>query len=330
MRTTTVDALAQQQLPFERLVSELRPDRSLGDNPLFEVHFQLFSDFGDEEPYGSLGGELLFAEATTAKFDLALDLWESPDGLWGHLEYRTELFAHDSIVRLAEHFVRILEAVVANPDGRVSELAMLGEAERRQIVDDWNDTAVEHPRDRCLHQLFEAQVERTPDATALVFGTEALTYRELDDRANRLAHHLRSLGVGAESDGGGLLYSARWTAIVALLGILKAGGAYLPLSPDDPPRRLASILDDARPHLVLTQRQASANLPRIGPPLVEMESERDLIHACSAARPDVASARATSHTSSTRRGRAARPKGVAGRAPRRSATTSCGCSPRSR
>jgi amino acid adenylation domain-containing protein len=309
VRTTTVDALAQQQLPFERLVSELRPDRSLGDNPLFEVHFQLFSDLGDEEPYGSLGGEMLFVEATTAKFDLALDLWESPDGLWGYLEYRTQLFAHDSIVRLAEHFVRILEAVVANPDERVSELAILSEAERRQIVDDWNDTAVEHPGDRCLQQLFEAQVERTPDATALVFGSERLTYRELDDRANRLARHLRSLGVRAETIVA--VYCRRsLDSVVALLGILKACGAYLPLSPDDPPKRLASILDDARPHLVLTQRQASASLPRAGLPLVEMEFERDLIDACSAARPDLeACPRSLAYVIYTS-GSSGRPKGV--------------------
>jgi amino acid adenylation domain-containing protein len=287
VRTATVDALARQQLPFERLVSELRPNRSLSDNPLFEVHFQLFSDFGEDEPEGSLGGELLFAEATTAKFDLALDLWESPDGLWGHLEYRSELFTHDFVVRLAEQYLRILEAVVANPDGRVSELAMLGEAERRQIVDEWNDTAVERPRDFCLHQLFEAQVERTPDKTALVFGTESLTYRELDDHANRLAHRLRSLGVGAEVTAA-ICCTRSLDSIVAVLGILKAGGAYLPLSPSDPPRRLAAILADAHPHLVITERHASTNVPRIGPRVVEMDSVRDLIHEWSATRPDVA------------------------------------------
>jgi amino acid adenylation domain-containing protein len=287
VRMTAVDALARQQLPFERLVSEIRPDRSLSDNPLFEVHFQLFSDLGDEEPYGSLGGELLFTEATTAKFDLALDLWESPDGLWAHLEYRTELFDHDSIVRLAEHYVRILEAVVADPDGRASGLAMLDEEEYRRVVDDWNDTAVERPRDSCLHELFEAQAERAPDRTALVCGNESLSYCELDERANRLARHLRSLGVAAETTVA-VCCERSLDSIVALLGILKAGGAYLPLSPSDPPRRLASILDDAHPHLVLTQQHVSASIPRTGERVVELDSDRELIEACSAARPDAA------------------------------------------
>jgi amino acid adenylation domain-containing protein len=309
VRTTTVDALARQQLPFERLVSELRPDRGLTDNPLFEVHFQLFSDLGDEEPYGSLGGELLFAETTTAKFDLALDLWESPDGLWGYLEYRTELFAHDWIVRLAEHYLRILEAVVADPDERVSELALLSDGERRQIVGDWNDTAVEHPGERCLHQLFEAQAARTPDATALVFGSQQLTYRELDERANRLARYLRSFGVRAETRVA-VCCRRSLDSVVALLGILKAGGAYLPLSPDDPSRRLTSILDHARPHLVLTQRHASAGLPRDGPPLVDMESERDRIDACSAARPDSAACPGNLAYVIYTSGSTGRPKGV--------------------
>ena len=285
VRTMAVNAFAHEQLPFERLVSELRPDRRPGDNPLFEVHFQLFSESG-EEVYDSLGGELLLVETTTAKFDLAFDLWESTEGLWGHLEYRTELFVPETITRLAGHFVRILEAVVADPDQRISQLELLGEAERRQLLHDWNDTRVEYPRDRCLHHLFEAQAARTPDAAALVFRGDSLTYAELDGRANQLAHYLRSSGVTVEQCVA-VCVQRSLEAVVALLGVLKAGAAYVPLNPADPAERLASILESARPQLVLTQRQASSNLPQICSRSVLLDTEWERIASRSSVSPEV-------------------------------------------
>src|SRR5262249_21715098 len=156
--------------PFEKLVRELKPDRHAGRNPLFEVHFQLFSGLGSDDMSGPLIGELLETEITTAKFDLALDLWEYPDGLWAHLEYSTDLFSEETIGRMEGRFRTLLDGIVADPDQRLSELPLLDKDERRQVLVDWNDTDADYPRNGCLHQLFEAQVERTPDAIAVAYG----------------------------------------------------------------------------------------------------------------------------------------------------------------
>jgi amino acid adenylation domain-containing protein/non-ribosomal peptide synthase protein (TIGR01720 family) len=284
VREVAIAAYAHQDLPFEKLVRELKPDRHAGRNPLFQVHFQVFSGLGSDDVSGPLIGELVETDVKSAKFDLALDLWEYPDGLWAHLEYSTDLFSEETIGRMERHFRTLLDGIVADPDQRLSELPLLSKDERRQVLTDWNDTEVDYPRDRCLHQLFEAQVERTPDAIALVFGQEHLTYGALNRRANQLAHYLQSLGVGPEVLVA--IYAERSVEmIVGLLGILKAGGAYLPLNPSDPRERILLVIEDAQPHVLLTQQRFVERIPFIPPRCLCLDADWDKVACCSGVNP---------------------------------------------
>jgi amino acid adenylation domain-containing protein len=272
VRSVVLDAFVHQELPFERLVSELRPDRRQGGNPLFQVHFQLFTEtsaLGGDDPVDS---DFMAVRATAAKFDLALDLSDAPDALWGHLEYTTDLWTPDTIGRLARHFSNLLAAIAADPDQPVSELSLIDRAERRRLLETWNATEVTDNRDRCLHYMFEAQVERAPERTALVCGEELISYRQLDERADRLAAYLTSLGLGPESLAA-VCAERSIEFVVSVLGVLKAGAAYIPLNPSDPPERLKSILDDALPELVLTVQAAADSLPTGGLRRVRVDAE---------------------------------------------------------
>ena len=199
-------------------------------------------------------------EGRTPAFDLEVHVGEEPGGLTCTFVYATDLFDAGTIVRMMGHYRTLLEGIVADANRRVSELAMLTEAERRQLLVDWNDTEVDYPRDLCVHQLFEAQVERSPDAVAVVFGDESLTYGALNRRANRLARRLRGMGVGPEVLVG-LCVERSLEMVVGLLGILKAGGAYVPLDPAYPKERLAFMLEDTGARVVLTQESLRESLP---------------------------------------------------------------------
>ena len=177
---------------------------------------------------------------------------EVGETLLGSIEYSTDLFDEASIRRMAGHFQTILESIVENPQQRVSELELLTPDEQRQLVVDWNETALEYEASAGLHELFEVQVARTPRATALVYNDERLSYEELNERANQLAHYLRGLGVGPETLVGVLLERSP-LMIVAMLGVLKSGGAYVPLDISYPLERLQFTLEDARAHVLLTQ-----------------------------------------------------------------------------
>jgi amino acid adenylation domain-containing protein len=260
VRECTLDAYAHQELPFEKLVQELRPQRDPSRNPLTQVMFALQNTPGKELSLPGLRCCRVQLCTDTAKFDLTLSLSEEPDGLRGQLEYATDLFEAGTIERMVGHWRVLLEAIVADPGQAISQLPLLTEAERRQLLIEWNDTAAEYPRDRCIHQLFEAQVERTPEATALVYETQQLTYGELNARANRLAHHLRSLGVGPEVLVGVCLERSL-ELVVGLLAILKAGGAYVPLDPGYPAERLAFMLQDTQAPVLLTEQRSLARLP---------------------------------------------------------------------
>ena len=197
---------------------------------------------------------------TTSKFDLSLSLHETGDGLQGVLAYATDLFEAETAARLVGHYGTLLEGVVAAPDARVSRLQILTAAEREQLLVTWNDTAADYPRDRCIHQLFEAQAARTPESVALVFEDQSLTYAELNARANQLAHYLITLGVGPEVLVG-ICMQRSLELVVGLLGILKAGGAYVPLDPNYPAARLAFVLEDTQAPVLLTQQRLLARLP---------------------------------------------------------------------
>ncbi|HEY7767793.1 amino acid adenylation domain-containing protein [Longimicrobium sp.] len=252
VRGVTLGAYEHQDVPFERLVAELQPERSLSHSPLFQVMFTLQNDGGGPRALAGLRVGGVDAELQTAKFDLSLSLVATSRGLLGGLTYSTDLFEQGTIERMVRHLGRVLEQVAGDADVRLSRLNLLGGAERALVVEEWNRTAAQVPADRCIHQLFEAQAARTPDAVALRFEEDSLTYRELNARANRLAHHLRRLGVGPEVRVG-VLMERSVEMVVALLAVLKAGGGYVPLDPGLPAERLAYMLEDSAVPLVLVQ-----------------------------------------------------------------------------
>src|SRR5262245_44556852 len=202
----------------------------------------------------------LEVSTTTTHFDLTLILMDTAEGLQGAFEYNTDLFAAPTIGRMAGHFQSLLEGIVARPEQRLCDFPLLTDAERRQVLVGWNDTKSDYPRDVCIQQLFEARVELTPEAVAVVLDDEQVTYRELNRRANQVAHHLRTLGVGPEVLVG-LCLERSAEMVVGLLGILKAGGAYVPLDPDLPTDRLAFYAQDSALPVLLTQRRLLERLP---------------------------------------------------------------------
>jgi amino acid adenylation domain-containing protein/FkbM family methyltransferase len=267
VREVCLGAYTHQDLPFEMLVEALRPERDLSSNPLFQVMF-MFQNI-PEAPVDLPGMELSLLEVDggTAKLDLTLALMDTAAGLHGLIEYNIDLFEAATIARMIGHFQTLLEAIVANPDQPIATALVLTDAERRQLLIDWNATQIELPSPACIHQLFEAQVGRAPNAIALRYEGEQLTYAELNRRANQLAHELRRLGVGLETCVA-LCLDRSLELVIGLLGVLKAGGAYVPLDPALPPQRLASMLEDSQAPVLLTARE-----PRTGTRRVNQEPE---------------------------------------------------------
>ncbi|RKH28704.1 amino acid adenylation domain-containing protein [Corallococcus sp. CA041A] len=268
---STLDAYAHQDIPFERLVDALKPERHLSHSPIFQVMFVL-----QNAPMPALEAPGLVMEAKpvdtgTTKYDLSLLLVDLPQGLRVIAEYSTDLFERSTAERLLGHYLTLLEGIVAQPDVPISRLPLLPDAERQRVMKDWNDTAVTHPKDATLTSLIEAQVARTPDAVALEFEGSRLTYRELDTRANQLAHALRKHGVGPEVRVG-LCVERSLEMVVGLLGTLKAGGAYVPLDPGYPQERLGWMLEDARPPVLLVQERLLARLPASDAKVVKLDT----------------------------------------------------------
>ncbi|HST61162.1 MAG TPA: condensation domain-containing protein, partial [Longimicrobium sp.] len=237
VREVTLGAYEHQEVPFERLVAELQPERSLSHSPLFQVSFSLRTPEGSGPQLPGLLIERAYASSETAKFDLSLAFAEGAGGLRAAFTYSTDLFDESTVRRMLGHLERVLEQVSADADVRLSELELLGEGERRRMLVEWNATETEYPAGLCIHQLFEAQVARTPHADAVVYEGEALSYAELNARANRLAHHLRSLGVGPDVPVG-ICIGRSLELVVGMLALLKAGGAYVALDPEYPDDRL--------------------------------------------------------------------------------------------
>ena len=262
IRETALEAYEHQDLPFEKLVEELQPERTLSHSPLFQVMFHLQNAVSESLSLSGLSMGELEVETQTAKFDLSLSMAESEEGLIGEVNYNTDLFDAASIERMARHFEHLLEAAVANPDEQVSRLRMLSQAERDEVLQ-WNDThrdfAENSAEDRPVHLMFAAQARRTPDAVAVRFEQQELTYSELNRSANRLAHRLRRLGVVPEVCVG-LLARRSAEMIVAMLAVLKAGGAYVPLDPDYPRDRLTFILQTSQCPVLVTHGVTAAEL----------------------------------------------------------------------
>ncbi|MGH7829948.1 MAG: non-ribosomal peptide synthetase, partial [Candidatus Binatia bacterium] len=270
VRDMALGAYAHQDLPFEKLVEELQPERDLSRNPLFQVWFALQNVPRQALELAGSTVKPLEMESRMAKFDLALSMVEVGENLMGSLEYNTDLFESATIARMSGHFETLLEGIVADPGRRLSELPLLTEPERQQLLIQWNDTKKSYPAVQCIHQLFETQAERTPDSVAVSFPStgfgrgedQQLTYRELNSRANQLAHHLKDLGVG-RGELVGICVERSLEMVIGLLAILKAGGAYVPLDPAYPRERLAFMLEDSRAPVLLTQERLLAQLPKM-------------------------------------------------------------------
>ncbi|WP_199336379.1 non-ribosomal peptide synthetase [Nostoc sp. FACHB-110] len=261
VRQTTLSAYAYQDLPFEMLVDKLQPERDLSRNPLVQVIFALQNAPASAWELPGLTIDYLpLSVDETVRFDLEVNCQEVMGCLEGVWNYSTDLFDTTTITRIVRHFQTLLEAIVVNPQARISELPLLTTAEEQQLLVEWNDTITDYPQDKCIHQLFEEQVERTPDAIALVMSNEQLTYAQLNRRANCLAHYLQSLGVKPDVLVG-LCVERSPLMIIALLAILKAGGAYLPLDSEYPSDRLSFILDDTQVPILLTQEILLHKLP---------------------------------------------------------------------
>ena len=259
VRRTALDAYAHQDLPFAQLVQELSPERDLSRNPLFQVAFQLLNTPTADREQADADDEVLEAPHESAILDMALTAWESAEGLGLEIEYNTDLFEADTVERLARHYQALLESIVADPDQRVHELPLLSEMEQRQLAG-WNDTSVANPDEAGIVALFEGQVARTPERTALRFEGEGLSYDQLNRRANQLARHLVELGVRPETRVG-MCAGRSMDTVVGLLAILKAGGAYVPLDPAHPRDRLAYIVADAGLDVLICSKRSVGSLP---------------------------------------------------------------------
>ena len=270
VRETVLEAIAHEDAPFERLVAELRPERDPSRHPIFQVFFA-------QVPYTPLdlgvASEPFDASPATARFDLTLWVEDEADGLDLVWEYSTDLFDESSVVRMQAHFLRLLEAALVDPDCGIGELPLLSERERRELVEGWSDAGGGFAVG-CLHELFEDRVPARPDAVAVSFEGESLSYAELNARANRLARHLRELDVGRGTLVG-LCLRRSLDLVVAVVAVLKAGGAYVPLDPDYPAERLAFVLADTAAPVLLTQEELVSGLPMMDASVVVVCVDRD-------------------------------------------------------
>jgi amino acid adenylation domain-containing protein/non-ribosomal peptide synthase protein (TIGR01720 family) len=261
IRGTTLGAYAHQDMPFELLVQELQPERNLSYTPLFSVVFVLHNaPIPALEMSGLALTPLETVDHRNLMFDLIIHITETEEGLLGSLDYNTDLFKEDTICRMADHLQTLFAGIVANPQQRLSELPLLTESEQHQLLREWNNTEVADPQLQCIHQLFEMQVQKTPNSVAVVFEDQQLTYRELNTKANQLAHYLRNLGVKPEVKVG-ICVERSLEMVIGLLAILKADGAYVPLDPAYPPERLTFAFQDTQLQVLLTQQNLIKSLP---------------------------------------------------------------------
>ncbi|MUG96207.1 amino acid adenylation domain-containing protein [Scytonema sp. UIC 10036] len=298
VKQTVLNAFEHQDYPFALLVKRLQPVRDPSCSPLFQTMFVLekahlqkqesLASFalgvaGARMHMGELEMESMALDVRVAQFDLTLMMAEVGEELIASLEYNTDLFEADTIARMAGHFQTLLESIVTNPRQSISTLPLLTPAEKHQMLVEWNNTKTDYPQ-QCIHELFAAQVERTPDAVAVVFENKQLTYRELNSRANQLAHHLQSFDVGSDVLVG-ICMERSLEMVVGVLGILKAGGAYVPLDPTYPKERLAFMLKDTEATILLTQQNLVASLPEHKARVICLDANWEMIAQNSADNP---------------------------------------------
>ena len=272
VRHVTIEAFSHDELPFEKLVEELRPERSAGISPFFQHLFIHRNTSGLDWHIPGLELTPLEVHQGGAKFDLTLSVLESDHELSATLEYSRDLFKRNTVERMAANYVQLLTSAVEQPDCPVWQLELLDESERRQLTDEWNQTTTPYPANTATHQLFEEQVKKNPDAIALISDTGNLSYHELNERANQLAAHLISLGVGPEKLVGVCL-SRSPDLIIALLGVLKAGGAYVPLDPFFPAERLAYMIEDSEATVFISEQAIVEKLPELNARTVLLDAD---------------------------------------------------------
>ncbi|MEM1395807.1 MAG: AMP-binding protein, partial [Cyanobacteria bacterium P01_H01_bin.150] len=286
---TVNEALTHQNYPFALLVEKLQPQRDSSRSPIFQASFALqqlrqsrnIQNFFIDEiesniDWGGLKLRAFEIPQQEGQNDLDLEVFEGSSSIKGSFKYNTNLFDSQTIERMVAHFQNLLEGIVENPLQEVGSLNLLSEWERHQLLGEWNDTVTDYPKYKCIHQLFEEQVEKTPLSIAVVFEEEQLTYEQLNQRANQLAHHLQTLGVKPEVLVG-ICVEHSIEMVVGLLGILKAGGAYVPIDPNYPQERISYMLKDSAVGVLLTQNSLLESLPEHNARVVCLDSDWDEI-----------------------------------------------------
>jgi amino acid adenylation domain-containing protein len=276
VRSTAVEAYDHKNIPFEKLVEELKPERDLSRNPIFQVMFALQNTPRQNLQVPNLTLGRYKVETGQAKLDLFMSVEENPEGLRIWAEYSTDIFRADTIQRMLGHFKTFLEAAAADPDQAVSLLALLNPDEEHRVLTVWNETQADYPQDLCFHQLFEMHASRSPEKVAVVYGDQSLTYSELNRDANQLAHYLQECGVGSESLVA-ICLERSLQVLVAMLGVLKAGAAYVPLDPAYPKERVDFVLEDAGIAAVLTQQSLLDQVREPGRRLICLETDWNTI-----------------------------------------------------
>jgi non-ribosomal peptide synthetase component F len=264
-----LEAYENQDYPFERLLEKTAVRREASRNPLFDTMFVLQNTDLSALSEAGFNAEFFEYDNNTAKFDMTVEALEQGGTIGLIIEYCTDLFKEDTIRRIEGHFENILADIAANPSKRLRDIELLSERERRQLLVEFNDTAADYPRDKTIHQIFEEQAEKNPDKTALVLTGETMTYRQLNERANRLARRLRDSGVGPD-DVVGLIVDRSFEMIVSIFAVLKAGGAYMPIDPDYPAERIGYMLDNSGAKILLTKR-ALIKGAHYDVPVIELE-----------------------------------------------------------
>ena len=283
VKEVAAGAFKHQDLPFAKLVEEIKPERSLSHNPLFGVMFQvqneayqLQNSLNPELEIPGLSLEQMWSDSGSTKFDMTWHLVERNEGLLAVVEYSTDLFNRDTIARMLGHFQVLLKGIIDNPNQRLSELPILTEIERQQLLVDWNNTYIKYPLEQGIHQLFENQVEKTPDNIAVKFKSEKLTYKELNNKANQIAHYLRNQGVKPDMLVG-ICVERNPLMLIGLLGILKAGGAYVPIDAKLPSNRINFMLGDSQVSILITQEKILSQLPNHSAETICLDSEWEKI-----------------------------------------------------
>ncbi|MFK8186309.1 MAG: amino acid adenylation domain-containing protein [Phormidesmis sp.] len=278
VRKTVLEAYANQDVPFQEVVNAFCSGRQASENPLFQIVFA-FQPPVTEDP-SDWNIQQFMLDNGCSKFDISFLLEERTQGnsskIVGKIEYKTDLFDIATIERMLSHLLNLLEGIVAYPDQAIAQLPLLTETERHQLVVGWNDTTVDYPKAKRLHQRFETQVENIPDEVAVVCGEQHLTYRELNDRANQLAHHLQTLGVKPNTLVG-ISVERTLEMVIGLYGIIKAGGAYLPIDPTYPLERIEYMLEDSQAPILLTQNYLRDNFSKYTGHILSLDTDRDIL-----------------------------------------------------